>query len=69
MLSRLACKFKIHRWHYETQGHFYDGFMYPVRYRTCKICSEKQIEIIDKINTGVIWKIIRSDNTLIVSNA
>jgi len=62
MLSKLACKLKIHGWQYETQGHFYEGFMYPVRYRTCKVCGEKQVEIIDKISTDVIWQIINTNN-------
>lgn len=63
MLSKLACKLKIHRWQYETRGLFYEGFMHPVRYRTCKICNAKQVEIIDRMNTRVIWQALNSDNT------
>lgn len=33
-----------------------------------KFYNEKQVEIIDKINTGAIWQIVSSDNTLLVSN-
>lgn len=62
MLYKLACQLKIHLWQYEIQGHLFEGFMYPVRYRTCKICGEKQVEIIDKINSDVIWQIISKAN-------
>ena len=57
----MRCKLNLHRWHYETKGQFFDGFMYPIRYRSCKTCDLKQVEIIEKLHDNVIWQNIKAD--------
>lgn len=57
--SRLACRIHIHHWQYETRGHAFEGFVYPVNYRNCKHCKLAQVEIMDTDSAKVIWQDIK----------
>jgi hypothetical protein len=54
----IACRFQLHRWQYETKGHAFKGFVYPVSYRACKCCKLAQVKIMDKETDEVIWQVM-----------
>ncbi len=60
MLSfrRITCRLQFHHWQYETRGHTFEGFVYPVSYRRCKHCKLAQVKIMDADSAEVIWQII-----------
>jgi hypothetical protein len=55
-MQNLACRFQFHHWQYETKGHAFKGFVYPVSYRLCKRCKLAQVKIMDKVSDEVVWR-------------
>ena len=62
MLSfkRLICKINFHHWQYETRGHSFAGFVYPVNYRSCKHCNLAQVKIMHADSAEVIWQVVET---------
>ena len=57
-LSHVICRMHIHHWQYETRGHTFEGFVYPVSYRNCKHCNLAQVKIMAANSADVIWQVI-----------
>ena len=55
-MLNLACRFQFHRWQYETKGHAFKGFVYPVSYRVCNRCKLAQVQIMDIDTNEVVWQ-------------
>ena len=55
-LTQLICRIHLHSWQYETKGHAFEGFVYPVSYRACKRCKLAQVLIMSEDTDEVIWQ-------------
>jgi hypothetical protein len=60
--AQVVCRMHIHHWHYETKGHAFKGFVYPVSYRSCKRCKLAQVKIMDVDSVEVVWQAIENNN-------